>query len=110
MLNFEYCLWYSQDVTFHPPHPPAAPHFQLAFLPKALNLGSIALKFKHVFGNVRILATDPNYYFISQKTASREARVSTVEDVFAAVSTDVFCFIFEGGVRGHCLGGAPLLY
>ena len=58
-------------------------------------MASIALRFKKIFGNVRILATDPNYYFISQKTTTVTSadgapsppsppRVSTVEDVFAA--------------------------
>ena len=29
----------------------------------AINLASITLKFRHVFGNVHVLATDPNYFF-----------------------------------------------
>ena len=50
----------------------------------ATNLAAITLKFMRVFGNVRILATDPNYYFISRVSPSRTADVDSVADVLTS--------------------------
>lgn len=53
--------------------------FVVNVIADAENLEMVARKLRTVFGNVQVLATDPNYYFYSRKGAGDEAEFSARE-------------------------------